>query len=99
MITTHICHVICEKVNAVADRAGVTDYSPVLDVEISTILQGRAFSITKPFLRKAEHCMGNVAPVSKFVPSISLAIVDSFENVCVCVFGKKGIFTNKQLLI
>jgi len=77
----------------------VTDDSPVLDVDISTILQGRAFSMTKPFLRKAEHCMGNVAlapasPVSKCVSSISVAIVDSFENVCVCVCvcGKKGVF-------
>lgn len=31
---------------------------PVLEVDISTILQGRPFSSTKPFLRRAEHCMG-----------------------------------------
>lgn len=39
---------------------------PVFEVDISTILQGRPFSITKPFLRRAEHCMGYVedAPAS-----------------------------------
>lgn len=34
---------------------------PVLEVDISTILQGRPFSITKPFFLSAEHWMGNVA--------------------------------------
>lgn len=62
------------------------DDSPVLDVDISTILHGRAFNITKPFLRNAEHCMGKVAdapasPVSKCVSSISVAIVDQFVSV------------------
>lgn len=55
--------------------------SPVFDVDISTILHGRAFNMTNPFLRKAEHCIGKVAdapasPVSKCVSSISVAIVD-----------------------
>lgn len=49
---------------------------PVFEVDISTILQGLDFSITNPFLRRAEHCMGNVAdapesPVSKWVSSMS----------------------------
>lgn len=53
---------------------------PVFDVDISTILHGRAFNMTKPFLRNAEHCMGKVAdapesPVSKCESSKS-AILD-----------------------
>lgn len=59
---------------------------PVLEVDISTILQGRDFNMTKPFLRNAEHCIGYVteapeSPVSKWVSSIS-AIFDlrSSEN-------------------
>lgn len=59
--------------------------SPVLDVDISTILHGRAFNMTNPFLRNAEHCIGKVAeapasPVSKCVSSISVgvAIVDDY---------------------
>jgi hypothetical protein len=31
---------------------------PVLEVLISTILHGRFLMTTKPFLRRAEHCMG-----------------------------------------
>merc|ERR1719229_786700 len=34
---------------------------PVLEVDISTILQGRFLIMTNPPLRRAEHCMGNVA--------------------------------------
>ena len=39
---------------------------PVLDVDMSTILQGRPLITTKPFFLRAEHCMGNVreAPAS-----------------------------------
>ena len=46
---------------------------PVLEVVISTILQGRPFSMTKPFFLSAEHCMGNVeeAPESAVVKSSS----------------------------
>lgn len=48
----------------------VSLYIPVFDVDISTILHGRAFNITKPFLRNAEHCIGKdvdapESPVSK----------------------------------
>src|SRR5947209_501245 len=47
---------------------------PVLDVDISTILQGRFLITTKPFLRRAEHCIGYVAEapasaLSKVCPS------------------------------
>jgi len=31
---------------------------PVLEVDMSTILQGRFLITTKPFLLRAEHCMG-----------------------------------------
>lgn len=39
---------------------------PVLEVDMSTILQGRFLITTWPFLRRAEHCMGKVvdAPAS-----------------------------------
>ena len=39
---------------------------PVLEVDMSTILQGRCLITTWPFLRRAEHCMGKVvdAPAS-----------------------------------
>ncbi len=39
---------------------------PVLEVLISTILQGRLLMTTNPFFRRAEHCMGKVveAPAS-----------------------------------
>ena len=50
---------------------------PVLEVDISTILHGRPLSTTKPFLRRAEHCIGYVleAPASPVVKSISSAMV------------------------
>ena len=52
---------------------------PVLEVDISTILQGRPLSTTKPFLRSAEHCMGNVAeaPASPVSKSRSSAMLPS----------------------
>lgn len=34
---------------------------PVFEVDISTILQGRPLSMTNPFLRRAEHCIGKVS--------------------------------------
>lgn len=41
---------------------------PVLEVDISTILQGRPLITTYPFFRRAEHCIGKVAdaPESAF---------------------------------
>merc|ERR1740131_35761 len=44
---------------------------PVLEVDISTILQGRFLIMTKPPLRRAEHCMGKVseAPESPWAKS------------------------------
>ena len=34
---------------------------PVFDVDMSTILHALPFITTKPFLRRAEHCIGNVS--------------------------------------
>lgn len=65
---------------------------PVLEVDISTILQGRFFSTTKPFLRRAEHCMGKVAdapasPVSKSssasaMPAVEINTQDADIQIC-----------------
>lgn len=65
----------------------LNDDSPVLDVDISTILQGRDFNITNPFLRNAEHCIGKVAdapasPVSKCVSSISVGVAIVDDSFC-----------------
>ena len=55
-----------EVVKGVISLALACPCLPVLDVDISTILHGRPFSITCPFLRRAEHCWGYVceAPAS-----------------------------------
>lgn len=55
---------------------------PVFEVDISTILQGRPLSTTKPFLRNAEHCIGKVAeaPASPVSKSKSSAILRGFDS-------------------
>lgn len=84
---------------------------PVLEVDISTILHGRPLSTTKPFLRRAEHCIGYVldAPASPVVKSISSAMgglgrrqllpgtaQKKKKKVCVC-FPPAGTQVRKHL--
>lgn len=70
-----------------------------MDVDISTILHGRDFNITNPFLRNAEHCIGKVAdapasPVSKCVSSISVAMADDYS--CVLLAGNECMKTDNK---
>lgn len=72
---------------------------PVLEVDISTILQGRPFRTTKPFLRRALHCCGYVseAPASPLVKSRSgSAMVGSNQGAL--MGGRTGLYWGRSRL-
>ena len=59
---------------------------PVLEVDMSTILQGRPLMTTWPFLRRAEHCMGKVRE----------APAEAVSKLCWKKFGLENIQIKKQ---
>jgi len=65
VIKTHLITVKC------TDTATTATGTAVLEVDISTILQGRPLMTTNSFFLRAEHCFGNVAEAPEEVASNS----------------------------